>query len=207
LAELGAGVRIVECRDFLDVRLADLANDLLLLFKELIGIDFDLFRLGRLRLGSLYFLGRRWVALGFLILPLELSELFKLFLFTPLLLWVDIRHDPLPLRFVLRRNNSLLSLGGRSAWLGGCRRATGSDGSIRLRLFLLEKLKSLLLFALARFDGLSDHFFFLLGGLVCFFLGHARHLQSDSHLLIHVVSSLRRLLGLDERLRLSKGEA
>jgi len=174
LTELCTRVDVIEGGDFLDIWLTNLVDDLLLFLKELIGIDFDLFRLGWFGLSRRSFRG--WIAFGLLITALQICQLVYFFLLTPLLLRVDLRSDALHFRFFLRRYNRLTCLYSRSpswhlpATTRLLRCLASLDSLILLGILLLQKRQTFLLFLLASFDRKSDHFLLLLAGTVRIFL-------------------------------------
>ena len=93
-------MNIIKGRHLLNVRLADLADDFFLLFKELISVNFDLLDYW-LRL-SWWLFGSRWIFLSLLVSLFKFCELPEFFFFSSLLFRVDIGNDTLPWLFVLR---------------------------------------------------------------------------------------------------------
>ena len=92
-------MNVIKRGHLLDVGLADLANDLFLLFKELISVNFDLLHLWLWL--SFRLLGSWRIFLGLCISLFKFCQLSQLFFFSSLLFWVNVSDDTLPWLFVL----------------------------------------------------------------------------------------------------------
>merc|ERR1719275_294665 len=99
LAEKLARKRIIEGRNFLNFRHADLVDNFFLLFKELIGVDFNLLGFGWFGICRGFFRG--WILCSLRITPFQFGELLEFLLFASLLLRVYIRDNLLPLRLTI----------------------------------------------------------------------------------------------------------
>ena len=176
LAEICGCKAVVEGRDFLDLRLADLLYDLFLLNEELVRVDlwllFNFFN----RLCH-----NRRILFGLFALSLELSKLLYFLLFLPLLLRIDARHHylwrSLSLRLWLLCYFLRILPVYRRRCRSCCRRwlrldCTCLDSLLSLGGLLLEQDETLLFLSLAGFNSESDHLLLFLSSAISILLGY-----------------------------------